>query len=134
MDLGAGSGVVAIAAALSGAASVIACDLDEHALDACVVNGKANQVELGTLEDLEQCVDKVDLLIAADVLYDRENIPWLERLGNYANEVLIADSRIRDESVFKGFEKIGDISATTIPDLDELKEFGDVTIYYRQYR
>jgi predicted nicotinamide N-methyase len=134
MDLGAGSGVVAIAAALSGAASVIACDLDKHALDACVVNAKANHVELGTLEDLERCVDKVDLLIAADVLYDRENIPWLERLGNYANEVLIADSRIRDESVFKGFEKIGDISATTIPDLDELKEFGDVTIYYRQYR
>ena len=134
LDLGAGSGVVAIAAAISGAASVIACDLDKHALDACIVNGKANQVELDTLEDLERCVDKVDLLIAADVLYDRENIPWLERLGDYANEGLSADSRIRDESVFKGFEKIGDISATTIPDLDELKEFGDVTIYYRKYR
>lgn len=134
LDLGAGSGVVAIAAAISGAASAIACDLDKHALDACLVNGNANQVELNTLEDLELCTDKVDLLIAADVLYDRENIPWLERLGHYANEVLIADSRIRDESVFKGFEKVGDVSATTIPDLDELKEFGDVTIYYRKYR
>ena len=134
LDLGAGSGVVAIAAAISGATSVIACDLDKHALEACIVNGKANQVELDTLEDLELCVDKVDLLIAADVLYDRDNIPWLERLGSYADEVLIADSRIRDESVFEGFEKIGNISATTIPDLDELKEFGDVTIYYRKYR
>ena len=134
LDLGAGSGVVAIAAAISGATSVIACDLDKHALDACIVNSKANQVELDTLEDLELCVDKVDLLIAADVLYDRENIPWLERLGRYADEVLIADSRIRDDSVFNGFEKIGDISTTTIPDLDELKEFGDVTIYYRKYR
>ena len=134
LDLGAGSGVVAIAAAISCATSVIACDLDKHALDACIVNSKANQVELDTLEDLELCVDKVDLLIAADVLYDRENIPWLERLGRYADEVLIADSRIRDDSVFNGFEKIGDISTTTIPDLDELKEFGDVTIYYRKYR
>ena len=134
LDLGAGSGVVAIAAAISGATSVIACDLDKHALEACIVNGKANQVELDTLEDLELCADKVDLLIAADVLYDRENIPWLERLGSYADEVLIADSRIRDESVFEGFEKIGNISATTIPDLDEMKEFGDVTIYYRKYR
>lgn len=134
LDLGAGSGVVAIAAAISGATSVIACDLDKHALEACIVNGKANQVELDTLEDLELCVDKVDLLIAADVLYDRENIPWLERLGSYADEVLIADSRIRDESVFEGFEKIGNIRATTIPDLDEMKEFGDVTIYYRKYR
>ena len=134
LDLGAGSGVVAIAAAISGATSVIACDLDKHALEACIVNGKANQVELDTLEDLELCVDKVDLLIAADVLYDRENIPWLERLGSYADEVLIADSRIRDESVFEGFEKIGNIRATTIPELDEMKEFGDVTIYYRKCR
>ena len=133
LDLGAGSGVVAIAAAISGATSVIACDLDKHALEACIVNGKANQVELDTLEDLELCVDKVDLLIAADVLYDHENIPWLERLGSYADEALIADSRIRDESVFEGFEKIANISATTIPDLDELKEFGDVNIYYRKY-
>ena len=133
LDLGAGSGVVTISAAISGAASVIACDLDKHALDACIANCKANKVELGTLEDLERCVQKVDLLIAADLLYDRENIPWLERLGSYADDVLVADSRIRDKSVFKGFEKISDISATTIPDLDELKEFGDVTIYYRKY-
>jgi hypothetical protein len=68
------------------------------------------------------------------VLYDRENIPWLERLGGYADEALIADSRIRDKRVFEGFEKIGDNSATTIPNLDELKEFGDVAIYYRKYR
>ena len=134
LDLGAGSGVIAIAAAISGATSVIACDLDNHALDACIVNSKANHVELDTLENLELCVNKVDLLIAADVLYDRENIPWLQRLGSYADEVLIADSRIRDENVFREFEKIGDINATTIPDLGELKEFGDVTIYYKKYR
>ena len=63
-----------------------------------------------------------------------ENIPWLQQLGSYADEVLIADSRIRDENVFREFEKIGDINATTIPDLGELKEFGDVTIYYKKYR
>jgi len=134
LDLGAGSGVAAIAAALSGATSVIACDLDKHALEACIVNGKANQVELDTLESLELCVDKVDLLIAADVLYDRENLPWLEQFGSYADEILIADSRIRDESVFEDFEKISNVSAITVPDLDELKEFGDVAIYYKKYR
>lgn len=134
LDLGAGSGVVAIAAAISGATSVIACDLDKHALNACIVNSKANHVELDTLENLELCVNKVDLLIAADVLYDQENISWLQQLGSYADEVLIADSRIRDENVFREFEKIGDINATTIPDLDELKEFGDVSIYYKKYR
>jgi predicted nicotinamide N-methyase len=34
LDLGSGSGVVAIAAAQAGATNVIACDIDAHALDA----------------------------------------------------------------------------------------------------
>jgi predicted nicotinamide N-methyase len=42
VGLGTGSGVGAIAAAISGATSVIACDLDKHALAACIVTGKAN--------------------------------------------------------------------------------------------
>ena len=133
LDLGAGSGVVAIAAAKAGAASVIACDLDPQALDASRINGKANQADIGLLDNLEKHAGKVDLLIAADVLYDRENIPWLERLGGYANEVLIADSRIRDRSVFRDYELIGETSATTIPDLDEQQEFGQVSIYYRRF-
>ena len=134
LDFGAGSGVIAIAAKLSGAFSAIACDLDEHALNACTVNGKLNGVELGTLKNLNSYKKKVDLLIAADVLYDRDNILWLERLGSYANEVFIADSRIRDEKVFEGFQKIQTIRATTIPDLDEMREGGEVTIYHKKYR
>jgi predicted nicotinamide N-methyase len=133
LDLGSGSGVVAIAASLSRANRVIACDIDTHALDASVDNAEANGARIETLDNLELLTEKVDLLIAADVLYDRDNLAWLDRLQDYAHEVLIADSRIRDRSVFSAFELVSEVKATTIPDLDELKEFGDVSIYSRRY-
>ncbi|MBT4161116.1 MAG: methyltransferase [Gammaproteobacteria bacterium] len=131
LDLGAGSGVVAIAAAKAGAARVIACDIDQHALDACRANAELNHVSLEILDDLAKLDQKVDLLIAADVLYDRENLPWLDTLVDYADEILIADSRIRDKSLFDRYDLIDEQQATTVPDLDELKEFGEVSIYYR---
>ena len=53
LDLGAGSGVVAIAAAMTGASRVIACDLDHHALDASRINAEANGVSVELLDDLE---------------------------------------------------------------------------------
>lgn len=133
LDLGAGSGVVAIAAAMTGATRVIACDLDQHALDASVFNAAANGVEVDILNNLEDLSEKVDLLIAADVLYDRENLEWLDRLQDYAHEVLIADSRIRDPKMFADYEKLDEVTSSTIPDLDELKEFGEVSIYQRNY-
>lgn len=132
LDLGTGSGVVAIAAALAGADRVIACDIDPYALDSCAANAALNDVSLGLLDNLEYLDEPVDLLIAADVLYDRDNLPWLESLVNCANEILIADSRIRDQSLFSNYDHIGQHQATTIPDLDELNEFGDVSIYYRR--
>lgn len=133
LDLGAGSGVVAVAAAKTGASRVIACDIDIHALDACEVNADLNQVEVELIDDLEKLEGKVDLLIAADVLYDRDNLHWLESLTQYADEILIADSRIRDRSLFSGYSLLDEVKATTIPDLDELKEFGDVSIYHRHF-
>ncbi len=133
LDLGAGSGVVAIAAALSGARRVIACDLDPQALDACRANAKLNAVELETLDDLEKLDSRVDLLIAADVLYDRENLVWLDQLARFAATVIIADSRIRDPQVFKGYDVLGTQTSCTLPDLDELKEFGKVSLYRRTF-
>lgn len=129
LDLGAGSGVVAIAAAKSGATRVIACDLDDHALDASLINAKANGVNVETLDNLDKLDAKVDLLIAADVLYDRENLEWLDRLPAFADDVLIADSRIRDPAVFAEYTRVAEVTSCTVPDLDELKEFGEVSIY-----
>lgn len=133
LDLGAGSGVVAIAAANTGATRVIACDIDDHAIDACRVNAALNQVEIEMLDDLADLDEKVDLLIAADVLYDRDNLHWLESLDEYADEILIADSRVKDKSLFKHYIRVDELKATTIPDLDELKEYGNVSVYHRVF-
>ena len=91
-----------------------------------------NEVEISLLHDLNAATRRFDLLVAADVLYDRENLEWLDRLSDYADEVLIADSRIRDPSVFADYQLISERTATTVPDLDELKEFGRVSVYFRQ--
>lgn len=134
LDLGAGSGVVAIAAAKAGAAKVIACDLDPYALDACRENAELNGVTLELLADLADLGEPVDLIIAADVLYDRENLEWLDQLPGLAPSVLIADSRVRDRQVFSDYEFLCEVITTTIPDLDEMKEYGRVSIYYRENR
>ncbi len=46
VDVGPGSGVVAIAAAMAGASRVIACDLDQDALTATALNAAENRVNL----------------------------------------------------------------------------------------
>ena len=131
LDLGTGSGVVAIAAAKSGAREVTACDTDPLALAASRANAEVNGVSLKLLDNLANLSSKVDLLIAADVLYDRDNLSWLSELHLYADEILIADSRVRDPNLFSAYQHIAEEKATTIPDLDELEEFGNVSIYYQ---
>ncbi len=128
LDFGSGSGVVAIAAAMAGASQVIACDNDPHALDACAGNAKLNGVSLTLISDLADLNEPLDMIIAADVLYDRDNLPWLDILPTLADEVIIADSRIKNIELY-GFKTINRITATTIPDLDEFREFSDVKVY-----
>jgi predicted nicotinamide N-methyase len=77
LDLGTGSGIVAIAAALSGAASVAAADIDRNAIAAAELNAEANGVSLTLIEaDLldgpAPIFDKMgcDLILAGDTFYD----------------------------------------------------------------
>ena len=128
VDFGSGSGVVGIAAALSGASAVTACDLDAHALAACVANAELNGVNLSLLDDIEKLGSPTDVAIAADVLYDREKLPWLTRLPALAAHTLIADSRMRNLELH-GYAPVFRATATTVPHLDESREFNDVRVY-----
>lgn len=129
LDFGCGSGVVAIAAALGGASEVIACDNDPLALAATRRNAKLNGVDLTLVADFFEVEDEVDLIIVADVLYDRENLVWLQRFTDRARQVLIADSRIKDFD-HPPYVQIKRCEASTLPDLDESAEFRDVRIYW----
>lgn len=128
MDFGAGSGVVAIAAIMAGAKQVIACDIDPDALLSCQENAKLNNVSFELHHDLFEFDQELDLLIAADVLYDKANLPLLEVFLNKAPEVLVADSRVKNFN-FPPYSAIGQIDSFTVPDLDELDEFRRVNLY-----
>ena len=128
LDFGSGSGVVAIAAAQAGAAKVIACDIDPTALAAVRHNAALNHVRLDYLDDFFNLPEKVDVLLAADVLYDPENIPLLKEFQKKAREVLVADSRVKNFSQ-QGFKKIGETYSVTEPDLGEIEDVKTFRFY-----
>ena len=129
LDFGCGSGVVAIAAAMAGARQVYACDIDEDALLATAANADHNGADLQLCRDYNAIDGELDLIIVADVLYDRDNLPWLARFLARAPEVLVADSRVKDFH-FPPYQLIARYEATTVPDLDEFDEFRDVRVYH----
>lgn len=131
LDFGSGSGVAGIAAAKAGAARVLACDLDPDALLATRLNAALNAVEIELYADFDQIDTVLDLILVADVLYDRANLVWLPRLLARAPQVLVADSRIKDFSA-PGYRAIGCQRSSTWPDLDEFDEFREVNLYLGQ--
>lgn len=128
IDVGAGSGIVALAAKLAGARTVVACDLDPAALLACRANAQLNNLELNYSADLFSETDPYDLLFAADVLYDAENLALLNRFPEFAQHIIIADSRQRDFQ-HPLFTKSQTLYADTLPDLGEPEEFRQVSLY-----
>ncbi|MDZ7669998.1 MAG: 50S ribosomal protein L11 methyltransferase [Gammaproteobacteria bacterium] len=130
VDLGSGSGVVAIAAALSGAARVIACDTDAGARAATAANAALNGVGLEVAADLAAIPADNDLLVMADVLYDRSNLGLLTLATGYADEILVADSRLATLPD-SDYRPLGEIDALTFPNLGEFDEFGTVRLFQR---
>jgi len=129
LDFGAGSGVAAIASAKAGAAEVVACDLDPLALAACRANAALNGVELRYSQDFFGEADRFDLILVADVLYDRANLPLLDQFLSRGREALVADSRVRDFA-HPLYRRLAVIDACTWPDLAEPAEFRQVSLYH----
>ncbi|GFM51780.1 class I SAM-dependent methyltransferase [Pseudomonas capsici] len=129
LDFGAGSGVAGIAAVRAGAAEVVACDLDPLALAACRANAELNDVQLGYSADFFAETDRFDLILVADVLYDRANLPLLDQFLSRGRQALVADSRVRD---FRhvAYQRLAMLHAHTLPDLAEPHEFRDVSLYH----
>ncbi len=97
LDLAAGSGLVAIAAALAGAARVVANDIDPYAVAAVTVNARANRVAVAAVggDLLDSDGPEADLLVAGDAFYDRElaerMLPFLRRAVARGARVLVGD-------------------------------------------
>lgn len=128
LDFGAGSGVVACAAAMAGAAEVVACDIDEASLVACAANAELNRTSLRLAGDFFALQEDFDLVLAADVLYDRANHHFLDAFLRRAPHVLVADSRVKNLHVAP-YHLLGTEEAETLPDLNEFDEFRQVRLY-----
>lgn len=128
LDFGTGSGVVAIAAAMAGAAEVVACDIDAAAMLACQANAELNGVSLRYSQDFYALDERFDVLFAADVLYDQANRVFLPEFQALATTVWLADSRVKNLQA-PGYRQVAQVMATTLPDLNEFDEFRRVSLY-----
>lgn len=97
LDLGAGSGLVAIAAALAGAEAVKAADIDPYAVAATRLNAAANGVAVEAVHgDLTTGgPPAVELMLVGDLFYDPDLaarvLIYLERCVTVRTAVLIGD-------------------------------------------
>ena len=97
LDVGTGSGLVAIVAAQAGAERVSAVDIDPFAEAAVGLNARANRVRLAysTRDLLDDPPPAVDVLLAADTWYEgpvaERFMPWLRASAAAGVRVLIGD-------------------------------------------
>jgi predicted nicotinamide N-methyase len=127
LDFGSGSGIAAIAAALSGAREVIALDSDPLSRGAILANADLNKVHLAAIDHVDFVKGDFDVILAADILYDKNNLPLRHMFNDYSNRVVVADSRVKE--LPEPYEKIGSGMAVTCPDLDEPKEYRHVGLF-----
>jgi predicted nicotinamide N-methyase len=114
LDLGTGSGIVALAAARAGAREVIAADLDPVSRQAAKLNAAQNGL---SIETAPQLPESWDLMLAADVLYETGLRDWI--LGEAVRKapILLADPQRTgtprlDVPILERFEVL------TFPDVD----------------
>ncbi len=97
-DIGTGGGIVAIAAAMAGAARVAAIDIEPFAVEACRLNAAANGVAaiVDPIEaDPSDTDDGWDVVLVGDLWYESEMSrrlePWLRSLARRGATVLTGD-------------------------------------------
>ncbi len=129
LDIGAGSGLVGIAAARCGAQSVLAADIDAFTLAAIALNAEANGVTLrASGDDLIGGPAQFDLILVGDLFYER---PLAERLlawlGPLDLPVLMGDPG-RSYFPKHGVEKLAAYQVQTSRDLED-REVRDTGVY-----
>jgi predicted nicotinamide N-methyase len=97
LDLASGSGLVAVAAAMAGAVTTAANDIDPYAIAAIYANAAANGVAVDAFSGdlLDGDGGGAEVVLAGDVLYDQSLagrvVPFLHRLVERGADVLVGD-------------------------------------------
>jgi predicted nicotinamide N-methyase len=123
LDLGAGSGLGAIAALKAGAQSAMAADIDPLSLAACSQNGAANEVALLlTTEDLLGTETAFDVVLIGDLVYEPE---LKDRVGTFIeahkrrNVQILYGDRTTARRPPGDFQLLAEYAAPMTPELDE---------------
>jgi predicted nicotinamide N-methyase len=123
LDLAAGSGLVAVAAARAGAASVVANEIDEYADAAIALNAELNgvAVERAFGDILAGEPPEADVVLAGDVFYSREMagrvLGFLRRARAAGALVLVGDPG-RAYRPAEGFEQVATYRVPVNRDLE----------------
>lgn len=123
LDVGAGSGLEAIAAAMAGAESVTAADTDPFAITAIKMNAGLNQVVLATRQDdvIDQAGDW-HLVMVGDLFFEHPLAQrleaWLRGLLQGGAEILIGDPQ-RTYLPRQGLEKLATYAVPTTSALED---------------
>jgi predicted nicotinamide N-methyase len=97
LDFGAGSGIVAIAAAKAGAAGVLAAEIDQFAAAAIAMNATLNDVAVTvtTADLIDTANPRLEVVAAGDVCYEQPMAArvtqWLAALAGHGSLVLLGD-------------------------------------------
>ena len=129
LDIGAGSGLVALAAAHAGAAQVLAADIDAFACAAIRLNAQANSLAVTvTQDDLIGAACSWDVILVGDLFYER---PLAERLlawlTPFKAPVLLGDPG-RNYFPKAQAEKLAHYQVQTTRDLED-REIRDTGVY-----
>lgn len=96
LDFASGSGLVAIAAKMAGAKTVLANDIDPFAVEAIALNAKLNSVTLNiTNKNIVGSTGIWDIILAGDIFYEKpmteKLMKWLKTLTHRGINVLAGD-------------------------------------------
>lgn len=123
LELGIGSGLVAISAAMAGAKRVYIQDLDPLAHQAAHLNAALNQQ---TLHDWQH--QSVDLLLASDLLYDINSHHSLQTLMADIPEYLLAEPKTAVHASKLSLTSIHNLRHQTFPVIQGFDDALEITI------
>ena len=123
LDLGAGSGLAAIAAAMAGASVVLASEPDPFAVAAIGLNARSNGVTISVTADvLDGSGEDAEVVLAADVCYERRMaervLGLLERARSRGASILLGDPG----RAFLPRELLRELDAYDVPVLADLED------------
>ena len=125
LDVGSGSGLVAIVAARAGATGVTATDIDPYAIAAIEANARTNQVRVATRQADAFADDPPDVkvVLAGDTWYAPDlaarALDWLRRARARGCDVLVGDPG-RADLPTAALERLATYDVRTTSDLEDL--------------